>query len=1178
MTMLKIIAVLAALAVVLVPIAQLALQSLCPVGRRLAVFARRSPVEALVLLVGVCAFVVYGATKRPDAYLVRKDYSGVYDGKPHGVQVDWRSAEACLDSIFFSENATGPYYSYTSPTYVDVGNYSVYYRVWIGDFVEPGEGPYLYGCLPVTITPKRLTAAMVGTIPAQSYTGEPLKPEVLVSDGDILTTNDYVVSYSGNVGLGTATVTVTGTNNYMGTVTRTFPIAVPFGGSIVPPKSLKAGTRATWTAKARVGSVFTGWSGPAVASLGLAENQLRNPALTMTVPAGFSPNDLVANFIPVEEDGLHSLALAETNLAYGVQVSFPLQHDSRSRVMAMVSGLPPGLSFDAARLLVKGKPTKPGIYVVKITASNASGYKWSENVAVRVRDRVAADFIDFSGVPAEATRGVAYAGTLVTDLRGYVKVTGLTDGLTFYPSTGSVKGKPKKSGIFVVTVVQTFLNGIVKTATHTMTVKPWSVPKPARTPYRALTLLCSAKQGRVTGGGVYPEGKKVKISATPAAGLAFAGWYRDAVFTEPLEGASADYRSPSLSVKITGTQRLFARFVPIAEAVASLDVALAGVPIAGVESKTVPVGVRQKIPLVADALSTTKVTVSGLPAGLSYDASTGAIVGIPTRAVAGKTATVKVVVAGKTVSYTLSFKASALPVWARGSIFSGSGAVNGTLGLSTLTVATAGKISGKIVTASGATWTITAAGFAELADWGTYRTTVTVKRGKKSYKATLWLWAEELAEGCWIGHYEIENISDGFTCVAEGWQCAFLRTDLADVVPSAKGKTWTVKTKRGTFTLKAGAKGALTARGKIDRVSVSAGARLLLTGWNYRGEPDYRTTVRFAAKKKPKFKGLVWTGCLGVVEEGSVPEGELPPNIVTTTEDVVDPTDGVISLREAFMASNEIGFNLPAGTNLTCVLNSTLTFSTSKTIDGAVVQRIRGQTVTNRVAISGGNAVRLFETGMETTDISFRNLILEGGYYGLEIPWSDYGGVVNGGSHGTVTFENCLVRNNFVAGNGGVVFWYGPVVMANSVFENNRAEYMGGVICLNDSPDNMDGGVTATDCTFVGNYSGTAGGVFRVDSACRVSNCVFTGNECARGGSVVNGAGNYWLDHCLFEDNVGRGYRGGVMNVYSSSSTASRVISVTDSVFRRNSAEQGDPNVDNTSRYHTVITTGTIFE
>ena len=59
----------------------------------------------------------------------------------------------------------------------------------------------------------------------QVYTGSELKPEVTVMLGDVtLTEDDYTVEYSGNIEVGTATVTVKGTGNYTGTATGTFEI------------------------------------------------------------------------------------------------------------------------------------------------------------------------------------------------------------------------------------------------------------------------------------------------------------------------------------------------------------------------------------------------------------------------------------------------------------------------------------------------------------------------------------------------------------------------------------------------------------------------------------------------------------------------------------------------------------------------------------------------------------------------------------------------------------------------------------------------------------------------------------------------------------------------------------------------------------------------------------------
>ena len=74
-----------------------------------------------------------------------------------------------------------------------------------------------------TIEPAELTDDMVSlSASAMEYTGSALMPAVTVSSP--ATTNDYDVSYSNNTAVGTATVTVTGKNNYTGAVTKTFEI------------------------------------------------------------------------------------------------------------------------------------------------------------------------------------------------------------------------------------------------------------------------------------------------------------------------------------------------------------------------------------------------------------------------------------------------------------------------------------------------------------------------------------------------------------------------------------------------------------------------------------------------------------------------------------------------------------------------------------------------------------------------------------------------------------------------------------------------------------------------------------------------------------------------------------------------------------------------------------------
>ena len=68
---------------------------------------------------------------------------------------------------------------------------------------------------------------MIAAIPAQEYTGSAITPEpVLTVDGRTLVKDtDYTVSYSNNTTVGTATVLLTGKNNYDGSLSATFEIA-----------------------------------------------------------------------------------------------------------------------------------------------------------------------------------------------------------------------------------------------------------------------------------------------------------------------------------------------------------------------------------------------------------------------------------------------------------------------------------------------------------------------------------------------------------------------------------------------------------------------------------------------------------------------------------------------------------------------------------------------------------------------------------------------------------------------------------------------------------------------------------------------------------------------------------------------------------------------------------------
>ena len=78
----------------------------------------------------------------------------------------------------------------------------------------------------IAVEPRDIAQASFAAIPAQTYSGAALEPAVTLSIGStrLRQGTDFTVAYENNVSVGTATVTATGTGNYQGSVSATFPI------------------------------------------------------------------------------------------------------------------------------------------------------------------------------------------------------------------------------------------------------------------------------------------------------------------------------------------------------------------------------------------------------------------------------------------------------------------------------------------------------------------------------------------------------------------------------------------------------------------------------------------------------------------------------------------------------------------------------------------------------------------------------------------------------------------------------------------------------------------------------------------------------------------------------------------------------------------------------------------
>ena len=347
---------------------------------------------------------------------------------------------------------------------------------------------------------------------------------------------------------------------------------------VVPGKVTGAGIysegkKATLKATANRGFVFAGWWDVNYDDWLYGAQDYRSPSLSYIMTD--SDKEIVAKFIPVEEDWVDVGFWPDSEYVTSEEISdIDIYVDSGSLATLKVTGLPAGLKFTAKPVYdrsgdllheantIYGTPTKSGVYTVTVTATTA-GKKTDTDTAVIVVRKEGEKMIKLS----------------------------VQDWYDWEADTSVVPGK-------------------------------------------------------VTGAGIYSEGKKATLKATANRGFVFAGWW-DVNYDDWLYGAQ-DYRSPSLSYIMTDSDKeIEAIFVPAEE---DSDIALYvdGDEITADASDNNFIADGTTIlPLQMDSISIPKAVVTGLPAGMkftakvltvkatkteaAYDVPANAIYGTPTK-------------------------------------------------------------------------------------------------------------------------------------------------------------------------------------------------------------------------------------------------------------------------------------------------------------------------------------------------------------------------------------------------------------------------------------------------------------------------------------------------------------------------------------------------------------------
>ena len=273
----------------------------------------------------------------------------------------------------------------------------------------------------------------------------------------------------------------------------------------------------------------------------------------------------------------------------------------------------------------------------------------------------------------------------------------------------------------------------------------------------------------------------------------------------------------------------------------------------------------------------------------------------------------------------------------------------------------------------------------------------------------------------------------------------------------------------------------------------------------------------------------------GFIIPTAVLSSTVSPILVTTTSDVVNFGDGLTSLREAVLLSNEIGGSftiiLQSGTylltiggieeDLSCVgdLDFYSTCLTSLTIQGAGV----GLTI-----IDGNSLDRIFDVVVIDKLLTINDATIQNGFLTtVGTPLKIHGGAVRTiGSD--LTVQNCTFQNNAIsttiicttvdcAAYGGAIGMDNSLSTSNLIIKNSLFQFntintginqrsRGGAIGVESI---LHSDITIEDSQFTSNIAELDGGAIDViyKSNVSISNCQFTSNQAIteNGGAICFG-------------------------------------------------------------------------
>ena len=297
------------------------------------------------------------------------------------------------------------------------------------------------------------------------------------------------------------------------------------------------------------------------------------------------------------------------------------------------TGLPAGLSINATTGVVSGTPTTTGTSTVKVTATDSGGYSGSVSFTWTVKDLVT---VTSPGTKTSSVNVAISPLTMkATDSNPSATITswaatGLPAGLSINATTGVVSGTPTTTGTSTVKVTATDSGGYSGSVSFTWTVKdlvtvtsPGTKTSSVNVAISPLTMKATDSNPSATITSWAATGLPAGLSINATTGV--VSGTPTTTGTSTVKVTATDSGGYSGSVSFTWTVKDLVTVTSPGTKTSSVNVAISPLTMKATDSNP--------------SATITSWAATGLPAGLSINATTGVVSGTPTTT---GTSTVKV--------------------------------------------------------------------------------------------------------------------------------------------------------------------------------------------------------------------------------------------------------------------------------------------------------------------------------------------------------------------------------------------------------------------------------------------------------------------------------------------------------------------------------------------------------